>query len=146
MVTPDRRRVAVERVQERFGVSERRACAVVGQHRWTQRRAKVPTDDAEARLREHLRDFARCHPRLGWRKAHVVAHREGLVTNPKRTRRVWRDEGLKRPPQRKAKRRRLTDGTAARLRAQRPNDVWALDFQFDETADLRRIKLLNIVD
>ena len=146
MVTPDRRRIAVQRVQQRFGVSERRACAVLGQHRSTQRRAKAPTDDAEARLREHLRDFARCHPRLGWRKAHVVAHREGLVTNPKRTRRVWRDERLQRPPQRRAKRRRLADGTAARLRAQRPNDVWALDFQFDETADLRRVKLLNIVD
>ena len=38
MVTPDRRRIAVERVQVRFGVSERRACAVVGQHRSTQRR------------------------------------------------------------------------------------------------------------
>ena len=54
--------------------------------------------------------------------------------------------GLQRPPQRKAKRRRLADGSAARLRVQRPNDVWALDFQFDETADLRRIKLLNVVD
>ena len=32
------------------------------------------------------------------------------------------------------------------LRAQRPNQVWALDFQFDETADHRRLKLLNIVD
>ena len=30
MVTPDRRRVAVERLQERFGVSERRACRVAG--------------------------------------------------------------------------------------------------------------------
>ena len=146
MVTPDRRRIAVERIQERFGVSQRRACAVVGQHRSTQRRPKAATSCAEAELREHLRDFARCHPRLGWRKAHVVAHREGLVTNPKRTRRIWRDERLQRPPQRKAKRRRLADGTAARLRAQRPNDVWALDFQFDETAGLRRIKLLNIVD
>ena len=146
MVTPDRRRVAVERLQARFGVSQRRACAVVGQHRSTQRRAKAPPGAAEQQLREHLRDFARCHPRLGWRKAHAVAHREGLVTNPKRTRRIWRDEGLQRPPQRRAKRRRLSDGTAARLRARCPNDVWALDFQFDETADLRRIKLLNVVD
>lgn len=127
-------------------MSERRACAVVGQHRSTQRRAKALPSAAEQQLREHLRDFARCHPRLGWRKAHAVACREGLVTNPKRTRRLWRDEGLQRPPQRRAKRRRLTDGTAARLRARCPNDVWALDFCFDETADLRRIKLLNVVD
>ena len=146
MVTPDRRRVAVERLQERFGVSQRRACRVVGQHRSTQRRPKAPPSVAEVHLRERLRDFARTHPRLGWRTAHTVACREGLVTNTKRTRRLWRDEGLQRPPQRKAKRRRLGDGTASRLRARHPNDVWALDFQFDETADLRRIKLLNVVD
>ena len=36
--------------------------------------------------------------------------------------------------------------TAERLRAERPNHVWALDFQFDETTDGRRLKLLNIVD
>jgi putative transposase len=35
---------------------------------------------------------------------------------------------------------------AARLRAQRPNEVWALDFQFDQTADGRILKLLNVVD
>ena len=33
-----------------------------------------------------------------------------------------------------------------RLRACRPNQVWAIDFQFDETADGRRLKLANIVD
>ncbi len=27
-----------------------------------------------------------------------------------------------------------------------PNEVWAIDFQFDETADYRRLKLTNIVD
>ena len=35
---------------------------------------------------------------------------------------------------------------AVRLRADRPNHVWALDFQFDQTADGRVLKLLNIVD
>jgi transposase InsO family protein len=32
------------------------------------------------------------------------------------------------------------------FRAERPNNVWALDFQFDELADQRRLKLLNVVD
>ena len=64
----------------------------------------------------------------------------------------WRTRGPGDQPQahtaRLARRAPATpaDGTAARLRAQRPNDVWALVFQFDETADLRRVKLLNIVD
>jgi putative transposase len=28
----------------------------------------------------------------------------------------------------------------------RPNVVWALDFQFDQTADGRQLKLLNVID
>ena len=84
--------------------------------------------------------------RWGWRKAHDVAAREGLVTNPKRTLRLWRAPCLQRPPQRRHKRRRLGDGTAAKLRAVRPGHVWALDFQFDETAARRRLKLFNVID
>jgi putative transposase len=33
-----------------------------------------------------------------------------------------------------------------RLRAEHPDHVWAIDFEFDETADARRLKLANIVD
>jgi len=71
----------------------------------------------------------------------------GWKINRKRVQRCWREEGL-RVPQRRCKRRRLGESTrpAARLRAQRPNQVWAFDFQFDQTADGRVLKLLNIVD
>ena len=67
--------------------------------------------------------------------------------NRKRVQRLWREEGL-RVPQRKRKRRRLGESTvpAQRLRAERPDQVWAFDFQFDQIADGRAIKLLNIVD
>ncbi len=73
---------------------------------------------------------------------------EGWSLNRKRTQRLWRSEGL-RVPARKRKRRRLGSSTAeepARLRAVRPNHVWALDFQADETADGRALRLLNVVD
>ena len=77
--------------------------------------------------------------------AHRLLRREGFVVNRKRIRRLWREEGLRRPPQCR-KRRRVRSDSPERLRATHPNDVWALDFQFDETADCRRLKLLNIVD
>ena len=35
---------------------------------------------------------------------------------------------------------------AKRLRAERPNHVWALDFQFDTTVDGSTLKLLHVVD
>ncbi|NIA26410.1 MAG: IS3 family transposase, partial [Gammaproteobacteria bacterium] len=101
MVTPDRRRRAVTVLQVRFGVSQRRACRVVGQHRSTQRRPEPPAD---AKLRSRLRRFARKHPRMGWRKAHIVVRREGYCVNHKKLRRLWKEEGLRRPPPRKNKR------------------------------------------
>jgi len=60
---------------------------------------------------------------------------EGFSLNRKRTQRLWREEGL-RVPLRRRRRQRLGDSTvpAARLRAERPDHVWALDFQFDQTA------------
>jgi len=146
MVTPDRRRRAVVVLQERFGVSQRRACRVVGQHRSTQRHPPRPVPPDDVKLRARLRRFARRHPRLGWRTAHTVVRREGWVVNHKKLRRLWREEGLRRPPPTKNKKRRPggLDGTL--LRASHHNHVWGLDFEFDETADLRRLKLLNIVD
>jgi putative transposase len=74
-----------------------------------------------------------------------LLRRDGQVINHKRIRRLWREEGLRRPVSCR-KRRRVRPESAERLRAERPNQVWALDFQFDETADGRRLKLLNVVD
>ena len=133
-------------MQERFGVSERWACRVAGQHRSTQRKPRAPRPIEEAKLRGRLRAIAKRHPRWGYKMAARVVRREGWHVNRKRIQRLWRDEGLKRPPQRARKRRRVRPDTAERLRAERPNDVWAIDFQFDETADQRRLKLTNVVD
>jgi putative transposase len=65
-------------------------------------------------------------PRWGYRRAHHRLREEGWAVNRKRVQRLWREEGL-RVPQRKRKRRRLGDSTvpAERLRAERPNHLWA---------------------
>jgi putative transposase len=131
---------------DRLGVSERWACRVVGQHRSTQRHEPVRAAD-DAALRSELRKFSVDRPRWGYRRAHHHLRELGWEVNRKRVQRLWREEGL-RVPVRRRKRRRLGDSTvpAQRLRAERPNQVWAFDFQFDQTADGRVIKLLNIVD
>ncbi len=67
------------------------------------------------------------------------------TVNHKRIQRLWREEGLRRPV-RTRKRRRVNPEATERLRAGRPNQVWALDFQFDETTDRRRLKSLHVVD
>jgi len=65
--------------------------------------------------------------------------------NHKRVQRLWREEGL-RQSVRTRKRRRRDSGNAELLRAERSNQVWALDFQFNETTDPRQLKSLPVVD
>jgi putative transposase len=133
-------------LQDRLGLSERRACRVVRQHRSAQRHERRVAAD-ETVLRAELRRISRRRPRWGYRRAHQLLLERGWRLNRKRTQRLWREEGL-RVPVRRRKRQRLGDSTvpAERLRAERPDHVWALDFQFDQTADGRILKLLNVVD
>ena len=69
----------------------------------------------------------------------------GQIVNRKRVQQLWREEGL-RVPQKTRKRRRMGDPEARWLRAKRPNQLWALDYQYDQTCDGRMLRLLNIVD
>lgn len=134
-------------VVERFGLSERRACQITGQHRSTQRHRPRGGGGRDDALRERLRRLSAEHPRWGYRLAWGRLREEGWAVNRKKIQRLWREEGL-RVPQRKRKRLRLGESIvpAKRLRAERPNHVWALDFQFDTTTDGRTLKLLHVVD
>jgi putative transposase len=134
-------------IQERHGFSERRACRLVGQPRSTQRRpAPVPPDEEE-RIRARLRELARERPRYGYRRMTTLLREEGFCVNHKRIQRLCRDEGL-RVVRKARKRYRIGVSTfpGQRLRASRPNQVWAIDFQFDQTTDLQTLKFLNITD
>jgi putative transposase len=133
-------------LRDRLGVSERRACRYVGQHRSTQRRAPARATDDQA-LREALRAFSAERPRWGYRQAHQRLGEEGWGVNRKRVQRLWREEGL-RVPRRARKRPRAGDGAGqlARLRASRPGEIWAIDFQADQTADGRMLRMANVID
>lgn len=133
-------------LRDRLGVSERWACRVVGQPRSTERYEPQPRED-DAGLRAALRKISGDRKRWGYRRAHAELVADGWVVNRKRVQRLWREEGL-RVPRKARKRRRVGETTAedSRMRASSPNDVWALDFQFDQTADGRVLKLLNVVD
>jgi len=107
-------------LQDRLGLSERRACRYVGQHRSTQRHEALTAED-DAALRTELRSISRRRPRWGYRRAHQLLLDQEWMINRKRTQRLWREEGL-RVPRGRRKRQRLGDWTvpAERPRAERP--------------------------
>jgi len=54
-------------LQDRFQVSQRRACRIVGQHRSTQRR-EVTRGKGDDALRARMHEFSRKHMRWGYAK------------------------------------------------------------------------------
>ena len=127
-------------------MSERFACRVLGQHRSTQRKVAVLTED-EAALTGAIVALALQYGRYGYRRITALLRRDGWTVNVKRVERIWRREGLK-VPARQPKRARLwlNDGSCLRLRPERPNHVWSYDFVEHRTHNGRKYRMLNVID
>jgi putative transposase len=146
VISPDKRRQAVEQVQAVMDVSERRVCRVLGQPRSTERYKKRIAEDEEI-LRARMVALACDYGRYGYRRITAMLRQEGWQVNHKRVERLWRREGLK-VPAKQPKRGRLwlNDGSIVRLRAEFPKHVWSYDFMEDRTHNGVKFRILNVID
>ncbi len=142
MVTPVVKRDAVAHLQVFHGMSERRACQVLGADRTTIRYCSRRADDED--LREKLRALAQQRRRFGYRRLHMLLRRDGIAINRKKTQRLYREEGL--TVRRRKGRKRAVGARAPAPVAALPNQRWSLDFVHDQLASGRRFRVLNVVD
>ncbi|WP_443026492.1 IS3 family transposase [Sphingomonas sp. HMP6] len=142
MVTPAAKREAVAHLQTALGMSERRACAVVGADRKSMRYRSCRADDGD--LRSRLRELAQQRRRFGYRRLHILLRRDGMTINRKKTQRLYREEGL--TVRRRKGRKRAVGARAPAPVLALPNQRWSLDFVHDQMATGRRFRILNIVD
>jgi putative transposase len=84
--------MGVTHAQQQLGVSERRACRVLGQARSTQRHVELVPDDEDALTSEIVR-LASAYGRYGYRRITALLQRCGWPTNHKRVERIWRGRG-----------------------------------------------------
>lgn len=115
-------------MQARTGISERRACQLIGLSRSVLRyqpRASVQNTELQAQLVE----LAQERRRFGYRRLHILLRRAGVQVNHKRIYRLYRAAGLM------VKRRRRRHGVAVERERlslpSAPNQVWSMDFVFD---------------
>jgi putative transposase len=130
-------------VREAHGISERRACALLGADRSVVRYRSIRPDDGN--LRARLRSLARERRRFGYRRLGLLLAREGLRPNHKKLRRLYREERLQ--VRRRGGGRKRAIGTRARMSVpEATNQGWSLDFASDTLADGRRFRILCVVD
>ena len=145
-MSPSRKRMVTAKLQEKYEVSQRRACRVIGQPRSSQRYQSTPRDDESALVKRML-EVAGQRPRFGYRRVAWQLREENWQASDTRVYRLWRREGLK-VPQKKRKRKRLGSSAngCVRRRAEHKDHVWCWDFAFDRTASGSLLKWLTIVD
>ena len=139
---PAGRRRLVGYLREQYEVSERRACRLIRISRKAVRYApQRPHRDVD--LVGRLKALGEEYPRYGYLMLHGMLRTEGVVENPKRTYRLYRELGLQ---VRTKRRRKLVRPRIPMSVPSQPNERWSADFVHDQLADGRRIRILNIVD
>jgi putative transposase len=130
-------------IVERFGLSIRRACKLIGLSRTSFHYRPAAKPDEEV-IRKRLRELAQTRRRFGCPRLHVMLRREGFVINHKRTERIYRQEGLILRIRRRKKMSSLLRTDIPK--PDYPNHIWSMDFMRDSLANGRAIKILAVVD
>ena len=83
-------------MRRRFGVSERRACRVLKQHRSTHRYVPKSRDDEDCLVQDMI-ERARQYGRYGYRRIAAMLRDAGWQLNDKRVECMWRLRGSRFP-------------------------------------------------
>lgn len=142
MVGPAACREACEHLGTVYGMSERRACRIIGADRASMRyRSRRPPDAA---LRARLRQLAHERRRFGYRRLYVLLRREGHMVNRKRVYRLYKAERLM--VRRRGGRKRALGMRVPIALPAAANERWSLDFVHDQMVDGRRFRIFAVVD
>lgn len=142
MVGPKAKKAAATAMILEKKFSKSKVCRVLGLNRSTLTYAHRPKRDEK--LAERMQHLASQHRRWGVVTIHDVCKREGLVVNPKRSLRLYRELKLQIKLRPKRKKSNVIRMPIAKPKA--PNEVWSMDFVHDRLANGRSLKILNVVD
>jgi len=141
-VTLAEKQHAASYLQDRYQVSERRACKVVSMQRNTKRayERKSFGDELDQVVIRRSED----QPRWGYRTVYNRMKLDGHRIGRERVRLIRAREGLQ--VRKKQHKKHYPGPTEGLLKARHPNHVWTYDFIMDQTMDGRRLKCLTITD
>ncbi len=125
-------------LRQRFGCSERKALQIVNMSASAFRYVSQRRD--ESVLKSRIKEITDTRVHYGYRRVHVMLHREGFPDNVKRVYRVYREAGLtlrlKRPRRNKAAQLRQPKRLALAI-----NETWSMDFVADALYDGRKLRM-----
>lgn len=127
-----------------MGLSERKACEIVGLCRATWQYEPKPESPLNKALRVKIREIAAQRRRFGSFRIWQMLVRQGWSINKKRVQRIYVEEKLSLRSKRRIKRAAAVRMPLPATTA--PNQVWSIDFVWDWVQSGRRLKMLTGVD
>lgn len=133
----------VSYTQDKFPVSERRACRLFRLSITVAKYKSTRVDDP--RLVDRLKELAGLRRRFGAKRLHTLLRREGFKMNIKKLKRIYREQNLL-----LKQRRRSSNKSSVRVPLAAPEQVnqrWCMDFVSDQLGPSgRRFRVLTVVD
>lgn len=144
MVSPRSKRKALSAIREKFRLSVRQGCRILGLHESTYyHRAKKVRDDEP--VKSAILELVAKKPADGFLMIFdKLRMQRGFPDNHKRVRRIYRELNLqigKRVKSRKIRRPKLLLEVPSR-----PDQLWAMDFVLDSFSNGRRFRTLTVKD
>jgi putative transposase len=140
-VTVAARREAVPFLLAR-GLSQHRACSLLGLYRSTFQYQARP--DRNAELEHQIQALAQRHRRYGYRRMWALLRRRGQHVNKKRVHRIWQRAKLQ--VRKVHRKRRVVQAESPPVRATHPGHVWTYDFVHDACLNGTALKVLTVMD
>lgn len=140
---PQARKAVVSYTQEKFPVSERRACRLFRVSRTVVKYKSQRADDIV--LVTRLKDLASMRQRFGAKRLHTLLLREGFKVNLKKIKRIYRELNLL---LKHRKRNKIKSSVRVPLAApEQLNQRWCMDFVSDQLGPSgRRFRVLAVLD
>jgi putative transposase len=137
------------RALRRDGLSQREACKIMRARRRSPNEQTGTRAAQDVPLVKRLTQLAQQHPRYGCKRLYVIYERKAAADDPymnyKRFRRLYRLANLQIARRRRRSRAKYVRGTPMR-RAERPNDIWTMDFVSDRLLHGRVFRSLTLLD
>lgn len=145
---PSQRQEAVKALQK-DGLSQREACKIMRARRRSPKETIGLRAAQDGPLIRRLTQLAQEHPRYGCKRLYIVYERVAGESDPymnyKRFRRLYRLANLQIARRRRRSRAKYVRGTPLH-RAERPNDIWTMDFVSDRLLHGRVFRALTLLD
>lgn len=140
---PQAKKAVVSYTQQRYPVSERRACRLFRLSRTGNRYKAIRVDDPNVIAR--IKELAEHRRRFGYRRIFNLLKREGIKMNQKKFRRIYREQKLSLKIRKRSKLKSLPRAPIAPPSG--PNQRWSMDFMSDQLGPSgRRYRVLTVVD